>query len=106
MKLIFKKDGKITVIPQEESAATIERIGANTQIVIESMISGIPVVADGGEYTIFSKEFQDEIGAICESCQGTGEVQKMEPVYPGEPHMAAIGTEKCICQLSSDEYEE
>ena len=31
----------------------------------------------------------------CETCQDTGEVSCMERVYPGEPHMANIGTEPC-----------
>ena len=103
MKLIFKKDGVPKVIPQEEAVRTIERIGANTQMVIEAMIAGIPVVADGGEYTIYSKEFNEELHAVCEFCQGTGEVSRSEPVYPGEPHMADTGTEKCVCQLTDTE---
>lgn len=32
---------------------------------------------------------------LCQRCGGTGEVSKMEQVYPGEPHMADIGTETC-----------
>jgi len=32
---------------------------------------------------------------VCETCGGTGEVSCMEAVYPGEPHMAPIGTERC-----------
>lgn len=35
----------------------------------------------------------------CAECGGTGEVDAMERVYPNEPHMAPIGTQKCICQL-------
>lgn len=31
----------------------------------------------------------------CQTCGGTGEVDTMEQVYPGEPHMAPIGTGKC-----------
>lgn len=31
----------------------------------------------------------------CETCGGTGEVGTMEQVYPGEPHMANVGTENC-----------
>lgn len=38
----------------------------------------------------------------CQFCQGTGEVPVMEQVYPGEPHMADTGTQKCVCQLSDE----
>lgn len=31
----------------------------------------------------------------CQTCGGTGEVSKMEAVYPGEPHMADVGTQPC-----------
>lgn len=41
---------------------------------------------------------------ICEYCFGTGEVDSLESVYPGEAHQAYIGTERCICQLKSDLY--
>ena len=41
--------------------------------------------------------------AICEFCEGTGEVSQMESVYPGEPHMADIGTRKCICKIEEDD---
>lgn len=36
----------------------------------------------------------------CEYCEGEGEgvVSCMEYVYPGEPHMADIGSEQCMCQ--------
>lgn len=34
----------------------------------------------------------------CEICEDTGEVDKMEQVYDGEPHYAPTGTEKCECQ--------
>lgn len=36
---------------------------------------------------------------VCEFCGGTGEVTTMEQVYPGEPHYAPIGTQRCICQI-------
>jgi hypothetical protein len=39
---------------------------------------------------------------VCELCGGTGEVTTSEQVYPGEPHMADIGTRKCICQLKEE----
>ena len=35
----------------------------------------------------------------CAECGGTGEVDAMEQVYPNEPHMAPIGTQKCICKV-------
>lgn len=40
---------------------------------------------------------------VCAYCMGTGEVTVDEQVYPGEPHTAPIGTEKCVCQMNFDE---
>lgn len=40
---------------------------------------------------------------ICPDCDGTGEVDCMETVYPGEPHMAMVGSRKCDCQINEDE---
>lgn len=44
---------------------------------------------------------------VCEMCGGTGEVSTMEKVYPGEPHMAPIGSAPCPeCHAEpDDEYE-
>lgn len=42
--------------------------------------------------------FKEEIYS-CDMCQDTGEIGCMEQVYPGEPHMADVGTQKCECQL-------
>lgn len=51
--------------------------------------------------TNFDAEHEDECeDRPCETCDGTGEVSSMEQVYPGEPHMADIGTQPCPdCQL-------
>lgn len=38
---------------------------------------------------------------VCEMCDGTGEVSCMEAVYPGEPHMADVGTQTCECKLEN-----
>lgn len=32
---------------------------------------------------------------VCATCGGTGEVSRMEAVYPGEPHMADVGIGPC-----------
>ena len=41
---------------------------------------------------------------VCPTCGGTGEVSAMEQVYPGEPHMADIGTQPCPdCRSPKDE---
>ena len=40
---------------------------------------------------------------VCEHCGGTGEVDCMDFVYSGEPHMAMVGSQKCICQIDEDE---
>lgn len=47
-------------------------------------------------------EFED----WCLDCEGTGEVSRMEAVYPGEPHMADIGTQKCHCQINEPDHEQ
>jgi len=41
---------------------------------------------------------------VCETCGGTGEVSCMEAVYPGEPHMAPIGTQPCPDCCGPDDY--
>lgn len=45
-----------------------------------------------------------EVRLECETCLGTGEVDEMEAVYPGEPHMAPIGTGRCpdCCSYEDD----
>lgn len=44
---------------------------------------------------------------VCVHCLGTGEMTVDEAVYAGEPHMAPIGSQKCICQLSDpDDYDD
>lgn len=48
----------------------------------------------------------NDVEDICEHCGGTGELSSMEAVYPGEPHMADIGTRPCICQIrDEDDYD-
>lgn len=57
----------------------------------------------------FAKRVEED-NTPCPICGGDGEVTVMEPVYQGEPHMAAIGTRPCECQLieedGRDEYEQ
>lgn len=49
-------------------------------------------------------EDEDEESEVCETCGGTGEVDRMEAVYPGEPHMASIDTQPCPdCSIRNDE---
>lgn len=36
-------------------------------------------------------------------CDGSGEVSCMDTVWPGEPHMADVGTRKCECRLEEEE---
>jgi len=40
---------------------------------------------------------------VCEDCGDTGEVSRMEAVYPREPHMANVGSELCHCQQKEDD---
>lgn len=49
------------------------------------------------------KTLQEE--ETCEMCGGTGEITTMEYVYPGEPHMAPIGTQTCLCRIPEVEPE-
>jgi hypothetical protein len=44
-----------------------------------------------------------EFDEVCELCDGTGETDAMESVYPGEAHQALTGTQKCICQFHEDD---
>jgi hypothetical protein len=44
-----------------------------------------------------------EVEDVCELCYGTGETTEMEQVYANEPHMAPIGTRKCVCQIKEDD---
>ncbi len=45
-----------------------------------------------------------EENTVCTTCGGTGEVGVMEPVYPGEPHTADIGTKPCPdCRSHQDD---
>lgn len=46
-----------------------------------------------------------DVTEVCEFCRGTGEVDRMEQVYPNEPHYAPTGTEKCICTFHEGDYE-
>lgn len=59
-------------------------------------------------YTCEKCKKECEVEEVCELCHGTGEVTVDEQVYANEPHMAPIGTQKCICQLSDpdDEYDD
>lgn len=55
-------------------------------------------VATGVHYVCGNK-----VEEVCAHCLGTGEVSIMDYVYPGEPHMAPIGTKRCICQIKDND---
>lgn len=57
-------------------------------------------------YTCAKCHKECEVEEVCALCDGTGEVTTSEAVYAGEPHMADIGTERCICQLREDDYDD
>lgn len=46
-----------------------------------------------------------EVELECETCLGTGTVDQMGYVYPGEPHMAPIDTGRCP-DCSCDDYDD
>jgi len=50
-------------------------------------------------FTCMKCEKDCEADEVCAYCLGSGEVSVMEQVYPGEPHMADVGTAKCTCQI-------
>lgn len=52
----------------------------------EDMLTAIEAVTE---------EFLRDYPPVCRTCGGSGEVRSMEQVYPGEPHMADVGTEPC-----------
>lgn len=64
---------------------------------ITGCVASIPEEAVANLWLVLNKE------EVCPICSGTGEVTTMERVYPGEPHMAPIGTEKCECQLKDND---
>lgn len=48
----------------------------------------------------YDSEHEDECQTAdedCEYCGGEGVMIMDAPVYPGEPHMAPIETQPCIC---------
>lgn len=57
-------------------------------------------------YTCAKCKKECDVDDVCEVCLGTGEVSTMEAVYPGEPHMADIGTRACICQHKEEEHDD
>lgn len=63
------------------------------------------LVSEG--YKTEAEEIKKEFNSIekeCEFCGGTGEVDSWGAVYQGEPHMALIGTKKCVCQFKDEDY--
>lgn len=52
----------------------------------------------GQEVEMTMDELMEAVGLLpypCPTCHGDGEIPKMAPVYPGEPHMASIDRETC-----------
>jgi hypothetical protein len=66
-------------------------------------IDGITVVGEGRSFAdAFAaavEEYEIGAGRVCAFCRGTGEVEVMERVHAGEPHMAPTGTAVCECKL-------
>ncbi len=58
MRLLFKREGYERLISQELAVDKLIAIGADTHMAIEAMKGGIPVIADGGEYTIVPNDFK------------------------------------------------
>lgn len=66
-------------------------------------VGQIDLGLDQGPVEVFEVEKKYD----CEDCQDTGEVSCMEVVYPGEPHMADVGTRPCHCQArDEDDYDD
>lgn len=51
-------------------------------------------------YDAIEDELEDK---ECEHCNGTGIVDAVVAVYPGEPHMAHVGSQQCICQMGDED---
>lgn len=64
--------------------------------------AGVDELEDG-KYECWDCGKVCEVEEVCADCGGTGEVDTMEQVYANEPHMAPIGTRKCICRLQSND---
>lgn len=89
-----------TNTPEAVSACCGARAIPDWAIVDDDSLEHLKLV-----YTCLKCEKDCEIDPVCEFCGGEGEVTTMEYVYPGEPHMAPIGTRTCICKLKINEYE-
>lgn len=50
------------------------------------------------QFVFTCREIDIEQSEVCQYCEGEGEVPCMDYVYAGEPHMAMVGTQKCICR--------
>lgn len=46
-----------------------------------------------------------QVEKVCENCLGTGTVDKMGYVYPGEAHMAPIDSGRCP-ECCADDYDD
>jgi len=91
--------------------ATVERVREVDELVGTFHV----IVADTEKEIVSSRPFFSIFSAqkfanaclmdsdVCEECNGTGEVDCMDYVYAGEPHMAMVGTRKCVCQSNNDE---
>ena len=58
----------------------------------------IVIIGENGAYVVTAKQIEDlliEDGQMCDTCGDSGEITVDEQVYPGEPHMAPIGTKPC-----------
>jgi hypothetical protein len=53
-----------------------------------------------------SEDFMNDLPKdeeVCDICGGTGEVDVMGFVWPGEPHMAPIDSRICDCKIDEED---
>lgn len=94
MRLLHRaKDGFETLIPEDEQTEKIMQVTGGSAMAIATMKDmGAVFMAPEGEYQIVDDDY-----TVCEFCGNTREIVTSEQVYPGEPHMADIGTRVCSC---------
>lgn len=51
----------------------------------------------------FMNKIKEEKEEECVYCNGTGIVDAVEAVYPGEPHQAHVGSRQCVCQMGDED---
>jgi len=74
-----------------------------TMVRVQSYCCASPLV-DGVRCLNCGQDDNTWFDKVCETCGGEGEITTMEQVYPGEPHMAPVGSRPCPdCQRKDED---